>query len=169
MHKFNGIALLVFLLTGCASVEGDFPSLSKRDYESADPLAIPEAPPPLVSTALPAELKTKTDALLVRARTAHSAFEAALAPARAAAQAASGAPAGSEAWVQAHMILSRADGARADAVAALGELDQLISAERDKGADKGLIALLAQPQGQLAAIVNEDSAEIDRLARLIGL
>jgi hypothetical protein len=54
-------------------------------------------------------------------------------------------------------------------VAALSEIDQLIARERDKGADRGLIALLAQPQGQLAAIVNEDSTEIDRLATMIGL
>jgi hypothetical protein len=67
------------------------------------------------------------------------------------------------------MIVSRAEGARADGVAALSEIDQLIARERDKGADKGLIALLAGPQSQLAAIVDEDTAEIDRLARLIGL
>jgi hypothetical protein len=66
------------------------------------------------------------------------------------------------------MKLSKADAARADGVAALSEMDQLITRERNAGAHKGLIALLAEPQGKLAAIIDEDSAEIDRLAQLIG-
>ncbi len=169
MHKINSIALLAFLLTGCASVEGDFPSLSKREYESADPLAVPEAPPQPVTAALPTELKDKTDALLARARSAHSAFEAALPAAQSAAQSASGAASGSESWVNGHMVLSRADGARADAVAALGEIDRLIASERDKGADAGLVALLSAPQAQIAALVNAETTEIDRLARMIGI
>lgn len=162
-------ATLALLLSGCASVEGDFPSLSKRAYETDNPLADPASPPAPVTTALPAELKAQSEALLARGQKAHAAFAAALPAARAAAQSASGAAAGSEAWVEAHMIVSRADGARADGVAALSEIDQLIARERDKGADRGLIALLGEPQGQLAAIVNEDTAEIDRLAKLIGL
>jgi hypothetical protein len=160
---------MALLLGGCASVEGDFPSLSKRDYETGDPLAVPAPPPAPVTGVLPAALRTQTDALLARGQKAHAAFTAALGPAQAAAQAASGSTVGSEAWVNAHMVLSRADGARADGVAALSEIDQLIARERDQGADRGLIALLAEPQGKLAAIVNEDTAEIDRLARLIGL
>ncbi len=169
MTKAISAATLALLLTGCASVEGDFPSLSKRPYETSNPVDIPVATPAPVISALPAELKTRTDALLARGRQAHLAFEEALPAVRAAAQSASGAPAGSEAWVNAHMILSRADGARSDGIAALGEMDQLIARERDRGADAGLIALLAEPQSQLAAIVNEDTAEIDRLAKLIGL
>jgi hypothetical protein len=162
-------AALAMLLSGCTSVEGDFPSLSKRPYETDNPLAEPAAPIPQITTALPAELKAQTDALLARGQKAHAAFEAALGPARAAAQSAGGAAAGSEAWVNAHMIVSRADGARADGVTALSEIDQLIALQRDKGADKGLIALLSAPQEQLAAFVNQDTAEIDRLARMIGL
>jgi hypothetical protein len=162
-------ALATLMLGGCTSVEGDFPSLSKRPYETDNPVDEAASPPAPVTTTLPAALKTQTDALLSRGQKAHAAFEAALPGARSAAQSASGAATGSESWVNAHMIVSRADGARADGIAALSEIDQLIARERDKGADKGLIALLAGPQGQLAAIVNEDTAEIDRLAKLIGL
>lgn len=169
MHKINSAALLAFLLTGCASVEGDFPSLSKRPYETDTPVEDPAANPPPVTTTLPADLRGKTDDLLARARKSHSAFEAALPPARSAAQSASGSASGSEAWVNAHMILSRADGARADAVAALGEIDRLIAGVRDQGADAGLVALLSEPQSRIAAMVNEETAEIDRLAKLIGL
>jgi hypothetical protein len=169
MHKINSAALLAFLLTGCASVEGDFPSLAKRPYETDTPAMEPAESAQPVTTALPADLRAKTDALLARARRAHAAFEAALPPVRAVAQSASGSVNGSEVWVEAHMQLSRADANRADAVAALGEIDRLIAGERDKGADTGLIALLSQPQAEIAAMVNEETAEIDRLARLIGL
>lgn len=168
-HSLMAIAPLGLLLGGCASLEGEFPSLSKRPYESADPLAVPEAAPAPVSTSLPAALQTQVDALLQRARAAQSAYEAALPTARNAAQGAAGSAVGSEAWVNAHMLVSRADSARADAVAALGEIDRLIAGEREKGADVGLVALLSAPQAQIAALVNAQTAEIDRLSRLIGV
>lgn len=169
MNRINFAALLTLLLAGCAGVEGDFPSLSKRPYETDKAAEEPAANPQPVTTTLPADLRSKTDELLARARKANAAFEAALPAARAAAQSASGSASGSEAWVAAHMILSRAEGARADAVAALGEMDRLIAGERDKGAAPGLIALLSAPQTQIAALVNEETAEIDRLAAIIGV
>jgi hypothetical protein len=169
MHKIKSAVLLAFLLTGCTSVEGDFPSLSKRPYETDDPLAEPVVAAAPVTTELPADLRAQTDALVARARKAHAAFEAALPAARSAAQSASGAVSGSEAWVNGHMVISRADGARADAVEALSELDRLVQSERDKGADSGLIALLAVPQGQIGEIVNAETAEIDRLSNMIGI
>ena len=76
---------------------------------------------------------------------------------------------GSESWVNAHMLLSRADAARSDSVAALGEIDRLIAGEREKGADAGLVSLLSVPQSQIAALVNAQTAEIERLSRLIGV
>jgi hypothetical protein len=163
------VTVLALSLGGCASVEGDFPSLSKRPYETDNPVEQDSLPSAPLTSFLPANLQTQTDGLVARARKAHAAFEAALPAARNAAQSANGAVPGSEGWINAHMILSRADGTRADAVAALSELDKLITMERDKGADAGLVALLAKPQGQIAAMVNEETAEIDRLARMIGL
>ncbi len=163
------IAPLALLLAGCASVEGDFPPLSKRPYEDGDPLAIPETPPPPPVAALPGPLQTKVDALLARARAAQEAFAAALPLAASAAQAAAGSTAGTEGWVNAHMLLSRADAARADAVAALGEIDRLIADEREKGVNGGVITLLAAPQAQIAALVNAQTAEVERLTKLIGV
>jgi hypothetical protein len=160
---------LALLLSGCASADGDFPSLSKRAYETDNPLEDVPAPPAPLTGVLPAELQTQTDAFVARARKAHDAFEATLPAARAATQSASGAASGSERWVNAHMILSRSDGARADAVEALSEIDGLIAVERNKGADAGLIALLATPQGQIAELVAAETAEINRLASMIGV
>jgi hypothetical protein len=162
-------AALALLLGGCASVEGDFPSLSKRPYETSSPLEETPAPPAPLTGVLPADLQAQTDAFVARARKAHDAFDATLPAARGAAQSASGAASGSEDWVNAHMVVSRSDGARADAVAALSEIDQLIARERDKGADAGLIGLLAKPQEQIAELVNAETAEINRLAGMIGL
>jgi hypothetical protein len=163
------LIFVTLLLCSCANVEGDFPSLSKRPYETADPVAEQNAVPAPLTSALPADLKARIDDMVARNRKAHAAYEAAIPAARSAAQSASGASAGGESWVNAHMVLSRADGARTDAVAALSEIDQLIAHERDKGADAGLIALLAGPQGQIAELVNAENAEIERLAKLIGL
>jgi hypothetical protein len=162
-------ATLALLLTGCASIEGEFPSLAKRPYEDADPLAEPVLAPAPVTTTLPAELQTKLSTLLSRARTAQAAFETALPAAASAAQSAAGGTPGTEAWVNAHMLLSRADSARADAVAALGEIDRLIAGERERGADAGLVSLLSMQQNQIAILVSEQTAEIDRLTRLIGV
>jgi hypothetical protein len=163
------VAALVLLLGGCSSVEGDFPSLSKRAYETGNPMeqSLPAAAPQ--TSVLPASLQAQADAFVSRARKAHGAFEVALTSARSAAQSANGTASGSEGWVNAHILLSRADGARADAVAALSEIDKLISKERDNGADAGLIGLLAKPQGQIAELVNAETAEINRLARMIGV
>ena len=160
---------VALLLGGCTSVSGDFPSLSKRPYETDKPVEDPAQAPLPVSTALTPALQAQTEALVARAQKAHAAYQNALPGASSAAQAAAGAATGSEAWVNAHMALSRADGVRADSVAALGEIDELITRERDKGADAGLIGLLSKPQSQIAELVNAQTTEIDRLARLIGL
>jgi hypothetical protein len=170
MSSYSLTALsCALLLGGCATTEGDFPSLSKRPYETNDPLTQPAAQPAPLTSTLPDDLKNRTDNLVARSQKAHAAYEAALPAARSAAQSASGGATGGESWVNAHMVLSRTDGARADAVAALAEIDDLIARERDKGADAGLIALLAIPQGQIAERVNAENAEIDRLAKLIGI
>jgi hypothetical protein len=163
------IAMPALMLAGCTTMEGDFPSLSKRPFETDTPVDDPAEKPVPLTTALPAELERQTNALVARARKAHSDFENALGAARSTAQSASGSATGSESWVNAHMVLSRADGRRADALAALGEMDQLIAREREKGADAGLVALLQQPQGQIAALVNAENAEVERLAKMIGL
>jgi hypothetical protein len=164
-----GSAALALTLSGCGKMQGEFPSLAKRAYEMENPVAEPEIVAAPVTTALPADLQAKTDSLLARSRTAHAAYQSALPAAQAAVQSATNAATGSEAWVNAHMVLSRADSARTDGLAALGEIDTLISKQREAGADAGLLALLNAPQQQIADQVASENAEIDRLAKQIGL
>ncbi len=162
-------AVVALILPGCGKMQGEFPSLAKRAYELENPVAEPDANPGPVTTVLPAELKAQTDSLMARSRAAHAAYQSALPSAQSAVQSASNAGTGSEAWVNAHMVLSRADTARADGMAALAAMDQLISKQREAGADAGLMGLLSAPQQDIAERVNSENAEIDRMAKQIGL
>jgi PBP1b-binding outer membrane lipoprotein LpoB len=156
------------LLGGCSAAEGNFPSLSKRPYETNEPIKEPDAAAEALTTALSADLQAKVNALLARHQKANAAYQALLPATRQTANAASGAASGSEGWANANVQLSRLDAARADSIAALGEMDALLAAENDKGADAGLRALLETPQSAIAAGVVAQTEEIERMARLIG-
>ncbi len=162
------MVLMIMPLAACSTPEGDFPSLSKRPYESADPVAEPNPVPVAVTTTMPAALSEQTNQLLVRNRNGDAAFAKARSAAESAARAGSGAAQGSESWVQGQMILSRLDAARSESVAALGEMDRMIAGERDKGADTGLIGLLDTVQAEIAASVANQEAVINRLSATIG-
>lgn len=168
--KLHATACITFALalTACSTPNGNFPSLSKRPYESADPLAIPEATPETQTTSMPDRLIGVTQSLLARNRTGQSQFAAALPASRSSAQSAAGATFGSEGWAQAHVMLSRLDASRADSVAALGEIDHLIAVERDKGADKGLLALLGAVQDEIADTVAGQKDVLAQLFATIG-
>ena len=169
-RTFLSLAAVASLtLAGCASVEGDFPSLAKRPFEKANPVEEPVAIAETLTTKLSAELQRQIDALLSRSNAAHSAFENALPAVGSTIQSAGNSAAGSESWANAHTALSRTDSLRADGVAALGEIDGLIARERENGADRGLIALLTAPQQIIAERVTAENAEIERLTQLIGL
>ena len=118
---------------------------------------------------LSADLQREVDALVSRSSVAHSAFENALGSTRSALQSAGNSATGSEPWANAHTLLSRTDSLRADGVAALGEMDRLVSLEREKGSDSGLVALLSAPQTIIADRVASQNAEIEQLTKLIGL
>jgi hypothetical protein len=162
-------AVASLTLAGCASVEGDFPSLAKRPYEKVNPVEEPVAIAETLTTQLSAELQRQIDALLSRSSAAHAAFESALPSVSSTIQTAGNFATGSESWANAHSALSRTDSLRADGVAALGEIDTLIARERENGADRGLIALLTAPQLIIAERVTAENAEIERLTQLIGL
>jgi hypothetical protein len=162
------LALSILSLSACSTPDGDFPSLSKRPYESAQPIAEPEAAPTVTTNVLPASLSANTNRLLERDQIANAAFVRARIAAESSARAGSGAAKGSESWVQAQMVLSRLDAARADSVTVLGEIDGLIALERIKGADAGLIGLLETTQARIAASVANQEAEIRRLSATIG-
>lgn len=159
---------LALLLSGCATTDGAFPSLAKRPFEQNNGAQQTPATTAPLTNMLPTSLQNQAAGYVNRTQKAHSAFEASLNAARAAAKAATGAASGSERWVNAHVMVSRADSARADAVAALSDMDALIMQQRGAGADAGLIALLSEQQARIADIVSVETAEIDRLANLIG-
>jgi hypothetical protein len=162
------LALSILSLSACSTPNGDFPSLSKRPYESADPIMEPVAVLAAITTILPAPLSADTNHLLERNRIADAAFARARTAAESAARSGSGAAEGSESWVQAQMVLSRLDAARADSVTALGEIDGLIAVERSKGADAGLTGLLERVQAQIAESVANQEEIIRHLSATIG-
>ncbi len=155
----------LILLASCGSMEGQFPSLERRAYENNDPIT-PPVTAPAAPVSMSVELKAQVNALLSRHQAAHAAYIGRLDAVRSVASRASGSAAGSEAWVNAHVLLSRLDKARDDSVAAVRAFDTLIA---DAGAgDSGLVALLTDAQKPVADDVAAQNAEIQRLSRLIG-
>ena len=155
---------LVLLLPGCSTPEGDFPSLERRPFETDTPVAEPVAP--AAPTVLPAVLANKVSALTKRHEAASSSFAKALPNVQRVAAAAAGRAAGSEAWVNAHLQLSRLDKLRFDSVAALGEFDGLIGDQID--GDSAYVALLTDAQEKIAGEVAAQKAEVERMSRQIG-
>jgi hypothetical protein len=167
----NIFALLIgvgSILGACSMTEGDFPSLSKRPYENADPIAEPPSTATSLSTALPDSLRDSLSALTARHEAAEAAFRGALPAVRQVAQSAAGSIPGSEGWVNAQMELSRLEKKRADSLAALAEIDRLVSARRDKGADDGLTALMAPYQERVRREVEAQTDILVELTNLIG-
>ncbi len=171
MHVFNraslatGIGLTAFL-TACGMPDGEFPSLARRPYEIDGPNTPPVAAQPAAPVTLPPDLAARVAALGKRHEAADASFQKGLPAMRNIAAKAAGTAPGSEAWVNAHLELSRLDKARADSVAALGELDGLIADQID--GDTGYVALLVEAQQGIATEVATQRAEIDGLSRQIG-
>jgi hypothetical protein len=155
----------LILLASCGSIDGRFPSLERRAYENNDTIAAPGTPAEAL-VSMPVELRSQVDALLSRHQLAHAAYLERLDAVRAvASRAARGAP-GSEAWVSAHVTLSRLDKIRGDSVAAVRVFDTLI-ADASAG-DSGLVALLIDAQKPVVDDVATQNDEIRRLSLLIG-
>jgi hypothetical protein len=157
--------LLLIILSACGTKEGGFPSLERRSYEADAPIFAPTESAAALSV-LPGEFAAKADALQARHRTAHAGYMGALAAAQAIASQAAGSSPGSEAWVNAHLMLSRLDKTRADSVAAVRDFDGLIA---DAGArDAGIAVLLTEVQRPVIEDVARQNAEIARLSSVIG-
>jgi hypothetical protein len=164
--------LLALSLSACAAPSGEFPSLMRRPYETKAPITAPLADAETAVTALPADVQAKLNAFSGRHRTAASAYNIMLPAVAQTARTAAGSVIGSEAWVNAHLQVSRLDKARSDSKAALAELDQFITAQMDMestGASPLLSPLLAAVQSDLAAATGAQDAEIERLLQLIGM
>jgi hypothetical protein len=155
----------LILLASCGSIDGQFPSLERRAYENNDAITVPITPP-AAPVSLPVELKAQVDALLARHKIAHAAYLERLDAVRAVAARAAGSAPGTEAWVNAHVTLSRLDKIRDDSVAAVRAFDGLI-ADANAG-DSGLAALLTDAQKPVLDDVAVQNDEIRRLSRLIG-
>jgi hypothetical protein len=154
---------LAVTLSACATPEGDFPSLERRPFETASPEA---APAPAAPTELTPALTEKIRAITGRHKRANEAFNRALPRLQAIAERAAGSAQGSETWVNAHLELSRLDHNRADSVAALGELDELIAAQADS--DSTYVVLLSAYQEPVANEVTAQRSAVERLSQLIG-
>ena len=155
----------LILLASCGSIDGQFPSLERRAYENNDAITAPITPP-AAPVSMSVELKAQVDALLARHQVAHAAYLERLDAVRAVAARAAGSAPGSEAWVNAHVTLSRLDKIRDDSVAAVRAFDSLI-ADANAG-DSGLAALLTDAQKPVVDDVAAQNDEIRRLSRLIG-
>ncbi len=162
------VPVVIALLGGCAMEDANFPSLAKRPYESSDPIAEPPSEPEILSTSLPDALRAQANAIVARSDAADAAFQGALPATRQAARAAAGAATGSERWVAAQQEVSRLEKRRAGSLTALAELDKLVAAERDKGADSGLVALLTPFQEKVRRDVEAQTAAVVELTNLIG-
>jgi hypothetical protein len=155
----------LILLASCGSIDGQFPSLERRSYENNDAITAPITPP-AAPVSMSVELKAQVDALLARHQVAHAAYLERLDAVRAVAARAAGSAPGSEAWVNAHVTLSRLDKIRDDSVAVVRAFDGLI-ADANAG-DSGLSALLTDAQKPVLDDVAVQNDEIRRLSRLIG-
>ena len=155
----------LILLASCGSTDGQFPSLERRAYENNDAITAPVTSP-AAPVFMPVELRAQVDALLARHQAAHAAYLERLDAVRAVAARAAGSAAGSEAWVNAHVTLSRLDKIRDDSVAAVRAFDTLIA--DTNASDSGLAALLTDAQKPVIDDVAVQNDEIRRLSRLIG-
>ena len=155
----------LILLASCGSIDGQFPSLERRAYENNDAITAPITPP-AAPVSMSVELRAQVDALLARHKIAHAAYLERLDAVRSVAARAAGSTPGSEAWVNAHVILSRLDKIRDDSVAVVRAFDGLI-ADANAG-DSGLSALLTDAQKPVVDDVAVQNEEIRRLSRLIG-
>ena len=160
-----GLGLTAFL-AACGMPDGEFPSLARRPYEIDGPNKATETTQPAAPVSLPPDLAARVDALVKRHNAADASFQKSLPAMRTLAANAAGTAPGSERWVNAHMVLSRLDSARADSVAALGEMDKLI-ADQIKG-DSAYVELLVNTQQRIATQVAAQRTEIEEMSRRIG-
>jgi hypothetical protein len=173
MNRRTTFALVFTMYSGaCSTPGGEFPSLSRRPFENGLPIEAPVVAPVPVADRLPGQFADEVGALTARHRSAMAAYQVLLPSARRVAAAASGSAQSSEAWVNAHLVVSRLDHARADSTAALAQLDNLVAQRLDaeaKGAFPQITTLLLPVQTSIAADVAAQNAEIERLSLLVGL
>lgn len=161
-------AAALVALSACAATDS-YPSLARRPAEritgSADvvaPAPAPSPPPALPSGDFSARLAQLTD----QARAAHQRFGEKRERAESLIAGAAGSTVGGESWSVANIALADLEAARSDAMVALGELDEIYTAESLKAADTGNTSSADAAKAahvQVDGWVAEEDAVIDRL------
>jgi len=150
------------LAAGCASNEGDFPSLAQRPAErefAAEQMAPPKVRPPLPADA---SVGSRTESFIAAARAAEDAFTGAYETA-AAATAKAGAP-GSDSWVIAQQAVSRAVAAQAPLARVSGELDDYAATRaRETPLAPADVERLHAATAEIERIAADQAARIRRL------
>lgn len=170
--QVSAILLSALLLSGCAS-RSDFPSLALREAErvggSAEP-APAVSPAPTPPPAPSGTLTQRLAQLVEQARTAHARFG----ERRGAAErtiGAGGGAVGSESWAGASVALATLESARADAMIALAELDEIYAESAVDAGDAGNPAdrdAAEVARNEVQGWVAEEDAVLDRLRGRVG-
>jgi hypothetical protein len=172
MNTRYSLLLLTILTSACASTQGQFPTLEKRPFETAATENILPNAPRATADRLTPDLSEKVAAIDNLFNSAVSNYAALLPEARRVATGAAGSAMGSENWVNAQLIVSRLDGARADAALAQSQIDQIMTQQLDsesRNQDPLLSPLIAPLQQKIAKAVVAQNEELERLARQIGI
>jgi len=150
------------LAAGCASQDGDFPSLAQRPAErefAEEQLAPPKVRPPLPDDPAVAE---RASGFVAAARAGESAFASAYETAAAAAGRAG--PAGSDSWTIAQQAVSRAVAAQAPVTRVLGEIaDYQAGRGRQTPISPGDVERLQKASAEVQRIADSQAERLRRL------
>lgn len=144
------LALTLPLLGACASNDGKYPSLARRDIErTSGALPPPAEPAPLKPLA--AGIRARAAELAADVRGAHARFMSRRALTAELVAAARGSAVASETWSVATVALSQLEASRSEALVAVAALDRIHIDERMAGSDVApLEAILAEAKEILA-------------------
>ncbi len=171
IRALAAIVPLSLTVGACTSMEGEFPTLAKRNIETyyeqggeSRRTAFPQLPP-TVSPALVSQLEN----LLAQANAGERDFRQALPLARSRANAARGSAVGGENWAQATTMISALNASRDRSTIALADLDQLyaekLTAEQDNPAEADAIESVRQI---VSDMVQAQTEQVDTLTALVG-
>jgi hypothetical protein len=158
------IQMLALFLAGCASGNGNYPSLAKRPIETvrSGAVAVPVAPVVAEDPALAREIS----GLLDKARAGAAAFDAHVVSAQARVRAAAGSRISSEAWVDAQQAISLLESDRYDSIFALASLDTLYMKRSNaiaSGEAQGGAEAIDAARSDVLAIVDRQNDLLDEM------
>ena len=155
-------------LSACATPDGAFPSLARRDAERvsgtiAAPLAQPDLP--ATATVNPA-MARRLDQLEDQAKAGHAKFHARESRARQLTRAARGAAVGSESWAVATVAIAELEAARSEVMIALADLDSLYTAQLVAGQGGDAVGAVRNRVTELVAQEDAVLAELGNALRI---